>query len=265
VPEDTEGALPGSEDPSNDEVTDQGQETLQTEEEDPIEAAIKARFDAEAERLRSQAIEEARREYSQRLEEDRRAAQEEAQVQQLAQSFGLTVRQVRDNLKNLDLGWDDQGNKRNLSDEEIQRLVVEPIARYNLVGEQATLARFRQHFAETALDSLPEDVREDFAKKATGKDLKEWFDHYVEARAANSNWAKQRAKEEEARIKAAEARGYQRGQSRPAPPPSTEGQVARSPGGEEMDLTTVTGVARARAQGLISEAEFLKRWDALRQ
>lgn len=261
---DTEGDLQGTEDQSKDKVTDQKQDTLQTpNDEDPTEVARLAQLEADRERIRQEERDALRREFEDQRDQERRQREEEARQSQLLNSFGSTVREVRENLKKLQF-WDDNGNRRSLTDDEIETLVVKPVARYNLSGRQAEALRLQAELAQEALNTIPESKREQFIKNASNKQLKEWFDHYVETRAESSEWAKRIAKEHEAAVKAAEARGYSKAKGSPASPPSTSGESdTKSNPDTGSDLSTLTGLLKARREGKVPDEVFYPKFKEL--
>lgn len=256
--ENTEDTLPGTEDQSQDKVTDQERDVTDSEEEDPIEAAVKARFEAEAERIRQEVREETRRDYEERQLQEQQVRQQEAEMNRMLSSFGSTVREIRDNLKKREF-WDDDGNRRTLTDQEIEDLVIRPMSRYNLVGEQAVTAKFGKYLADTALSKLKDSEREEFTKKATGRPLDEWLDHLVEMRARESNWAKQIQRDHEAAVAAAEARGYNKARKSPPPKTGDAGLPAGNRGESNVDLSTLSGLLKARREGLVTDEVFNKR------
>lgn len=244
------------------EVTDPEALKSQTEEheEDPLEAAIKARLDLEADKLRQELTEQVRRDNEAQRETERKTREDQEAAQRLYNSFGETVRTVRDNLKKQQF-WDDNGNKRSLTDDEIQELVVNPLARHNLIGEQAASFKVQKALADTALSRLTDEARKDFTEKATGKDLGEWLDHFTEARAGDSDYVKRLKKEHDAAVKAAEARGYAQAQKRAAAPPSSTSSKEPAPKTDvNVDYNTAGGLSRALSLGHINESEFNERW-----
>ena len=264
MPTDPEGGLADTEDQDEEsKVTDQAGDTLQTEQdEDPVEVAFKARLESESERIRQEAEEKARTEFEARLETDRRRQTAEQEAEQLLNSFGSTVREMRDNLKRVTF-WDaDREEARQLSDAEIEELVVKPAVRYNLRGQQAEALRLRKELADAALSSLEEPDRKTFIERGTGKDFKDWLSELTEVRAPKTKWAQQFKKDQEAAIKAAEARGYARGQKAPAGTPPT-GDGVSTKGRSNIDLSSRGGIARAVKEGLISQDDGLKAWNKL--
>ncbi len=261
---DPEGGLKSTEDQEKaSKVTDSNQETLQTpNDEDPEEAARLARIEADRETIRQEEREALRREYEEQRTQERKEYEQQQQAAQLLNSFGSTVREVRENLKKLQF-WDDNGNRRSLSDNEIEELVVRPVSKYNLTGRQAEALRLQSEMADQALKTIPESKREDFIKRASGKPLNEWFDVYVEMRAENSEWAKRMEKEKEAAVKAAEARAAAKAKNSPATPPSTGDSNSKSGTSDENDLNSLIGLLRARREGKVPDEVFYPKFKEL--
>ena len=246
---------------ANSEVTGQDQDV--TAENDPVKAAIDAAIAARLEELESTARDKARQEASEEREFERRVAAEQARAEELINSFGTTVRTVRENLKGVKL-TDSDGNTLALSDEDIEKLVVSPLQRYNQTGQQAATTQTFRQLAEAAMNSLPESAREAFARRATNKPLDEWLTEYAELKAEQTGWAKKSKADMDAAIKAAEARGFKRGQTAPANPP-VQGQDSQRAVNQNVDRNSISGAAKALSQGLITDSEYVEIYNKLTQ
>lgn len=245
---DTE-ALKGTEE--DNEVTAEG---------DPVKAAVEAALSSERVKLAEEAQEKANRELEKRRRDDDRLREEGRQADTLRQSFGLTVRQIRDNLKKVKVYDSDTYKERSLTDEEIESLVIQPVQRYNLVSKQAASFEVLSSLTQAAISSLPEESREDFLDRATGKPIDEWLKLLADHMAPTTSWAKKTKAELEAAAAAADARGYERGKKAPAVPPAGADGKSVPSTGKKPDLKTASGLARARADGLIDDKTFLEHW-----
>src|SRR3990167_8170702 len=87
------------EDQGDSQVTDPNEEV--TAEGDPTEAAIEAAVAAKLVALQEQVREETRREIAATRERDRTDAEAKVAAEQLLNSFGATVREVRENLRQI--------------------------------------------------------------------------------------------------------------------------------------------------------------------
>lgn len=241
---DTEDTLKGDVTDEKNDVTDQ--------EEELRKASIKAEVEAQVEAFKQELTREASA--KEQAERDRRE-QEDKQTR-LLNSFGTTVREVRDNLKKKEF-WDDDGNRRTLTDAEIEELVVTPFARYNIIGEQASEVKFRKLLADAALEALPEETRKTFIEQASGKDIKEWLDHLTESRAANTAYAKKLIKEHEVAVAAAEERGYAKAKKGTPPPSKSDSTTTRQE--TNTDTSTLSGLLKSRHAGTISDDIFYKK------
>ena len=258
---DTEGGQQSTEGQTNVKATGSTDDTLQTQnDQDPNEVARLAEREADRERIRQEEREALKREFETQRDEERRSGEEQYRQAQLLESFGSTVREVRENLKKLQF-WDDNGSRRSLTDGEIEELVVTPVARYNLNGRRAEALRLQAEMAQEALKTIPEAKRESFIKNASNKQLSEWFDHYVETRAETSPWAKQLVKDHEAAVTAAEARGYTKAKGSAASPPGTTTTgTGGSSAPNEHDLNTLTGLLKARRAGTVPDDVFYPKF-----
>ena len=237
----------------NSEVTGQG-ENVTAENEDTLEAAIEAALAARIDAIRETERQEARRELEDIRQQERHRESERVAAEELINSFGSTVREVRDNLKRVKLTNDD-GQEITLTDGDIEALVVNPLQRYNQTGERVATTKTLLQLAEAALNTLPEQSREGFIKRAANRPLNDWLTEYAESKAEQTSWAKQSKANQEAAIKAAEARGFKRGQATGTnPPPQGEGTPKQS--GGAVDRNSISGAAKALSQGLISEQDY---------
>jgi hypothetical protein len=222
---------------------------------DPVAKAIEAGLQLEREKGRKEAQEE----FQRALSEARDSQYREQKARDLTQSFGSTIREVRENLKKLKF-YNESGEETTFSDTDLEEKVVKPLSRYNTVGQQAQWTETMLGLRDAALETLPDDKsREEFIRKAGGKSLGEWLEVYADSIAPKSPWAKAKEAEMEAALKAAEARGFEKGKKTPAPPP--KGADGTSPPVKTpVDLTTRSGLTKALASKQITEEEFRKKW-----
>lgn len=239
-------------DVNNDEITDDNTDVTD-DEVDPSEAAIEAAVAARLVALQEQARAEAKREVEERVEAERRAAEEASQFAELQNTFGSTIRELRANLGGIKVATD-TGDERALTDDEFERFIAQPLQRYNQKGEQAASVKVLSALAQAALSTLPETMRPEFDKRARNKPLDQWLSEFAEIKAEQTSWAKKQKADMEAAVRAAEARGFKRGQGSQAAPP-TQNKDSSKPNAT-VDRSTLSGAAKALAQGLITDAEY---------
>ena len=255
--ENTDNLTEDQEDLKSSEVTEDEEDVTAEGKEDPTSAAIKAALEAERETISQEVSEKLRIDFARQADEERQSREAEEQAEALFNSFGSTVREVRANLKNVKF-FDSDGQERTLSDEALEELVVKPLVRYNQTGERAASLKVLSALANAARETLPETVRDDFNKRASGKPIDKWLDEYAELKAGETQWAKKTLKEQDAAIKAAEARGFKKGQSTTPSSPGVEGEKPLPKG--TVDYTSATSLARAYNEGRIDHETFLKHW-----
>ena len=230
------------------------------EEEDPVEVAVLARMAQEADKMAAAAMERAREETNQRaVEAEQRRVEAEA-AERLNNSFADAIRESYEAVKAKVRYTDDDGQERTLDDSLFEEVVVKPMQKFNSNAERAHQTRVYGLLAQSAMDSLPADLREKFAKDAAGKPLPEWLKTYAEMLAPHTSFAKSVEKDTDTKVKAAEARAFVKGQKSPAGTPKAgEGRANTN----QPDLTTAFGIADAKAKGLIDDDVALKAWHKL--
>lgn len=255
TPGNSEATLSEGTEEANGEATAQGSGSDESEEEeDPFEVAYKARLELERERLIAEAQAEAERKLRAEYEEQRQYAATEEERRRLNESFTDAIKSSRDNLKKLAIK-DADGNEYGLTDEQIEQLVVQPFQRYNATAQQSISQTVYTQLAQAAIDSLPPEARESFSKQAAGKPLDQWLKLFGEHLAPETNFAKQTKKEREVAEKAAEARALARMQKVGGTPPQGG---SRPEGSGKVDLTSHSSAARALADGLITNEQYLE-------
>lgn len=242
--------------------TDDDDERLQSEDdddEDPIAKAVQLGIEAERERIRQETEQELSHQYEerQRLEQEE---QEKYQAQQrLLDSFGETVKEIRSGIKKIRIR-DQSGNPIDveLDDDLIQEKIIKPLNSFNQNGLKAANLELSQNLGRAAIEALPDAARDDFIRNGSNKPLNDWISTFGESYAPHSSYAKSLEKRHKAEIDAAEARGRARAKNQPVGQPRTrESQSAAKP---KTDLTTSSGLARALANGDISQDKFRELW-----
>ena len=239
------------------EDTDELDGKSQQDDDDPIQAAIDAALAAKEEELNQKAEARVRLALEGQLADVQREASEQQRTNALLSSFGDTVKEIRANVKQLRF-FNAEGDETEIPDSILEEHIVKPLQRYNQYGVQAASAQVLTALGQAALDSLPEDAKAEFSKRARGKPVGEWLIHYAEALAPHTGWSKSKAAELEAAVKVAEARGFKRGKATPAGQPS--GEESAGTGGTpkgSVDLKTQSGIARALHNGDIDTAKYL--------
>lgn len=245
-----------------DELNEATAETNPDDEEfDPVEAAVQARLAQEADKMAEAAFERARRESEQRAEAERQRRLEAEETERLNNSFSTAIREAYEASKAKVRFTDDNGEDHTIDDETFEEVFVKPMQKFNSTAEKAYQTRIYGILAQSAMESLPADVRDKFAEQAAGKPLPEWLTTYAEMLAPHTSFAKSITKDTETKIKAAEARAFVRGQKAPAGTPKADG--ARTVQTNQPDLTTAFGIADARAKGLVDEETARKAWSRL--
>lgn len=223
------------------------------EEEDPLEEYYRSRAALDEATVRERVRQELQEEYEARQAEEHRRALAQAEQKSLRDSFGDAVREAVSKLRSQKF-YNEDGEQLQLTDQQLQEMVVAPFQKYNSTAAQVIHGGLLSTLAETALNSLPRDSREDFTKAAAGKPLDQWFQIYAEHAAKATKFVEQLKREEDVRIKAAEARALARAQK--AKPTTPEGVTERPADTQRTDLTTQLGLARALREGKISDEEY---------
>ena len=252
----TEDAGPGTEDAPSD-VTAQGDPDVTADDTDsddgggdPLEDAIRARLDLERERI----LGEVKNEVLAQREAEEQGRRRSAEASRLRDAFGDATKEARSAWHSLKV-YDEDGNPAALPDDLFERIVAQPYQRYNATAQDVAQGLVLSHLAEAAMSTLPAEAREEFARRAANRPLEEWLDTYSELRAPHTSSAKTLSKELEAKLKAERARGYRDGQRQPPGPPK---QVNESGTPQSIDRNTISGMARAHAQGQIPDAEYVE-------
>lgn len=245
----------------NEDTEDTDESKKSQQDSDPIEAAIRAALDKERENLRQEAESRAKAAVDEQLAQIRQQNEEQQRVDALLNSFGNTVREIRANVKQLRF-YDADQNEVEISDDVLEEKIVKPLQRYNQTGVNAASTQVLTALSQAALESLPDDARTDFSKRARGKPIKNWLGEYAEVLAPHTNWARAKDAEVEAAVKAAEARGFKRGKTVPSGQPSGEESKGNSSGGGKRsnDRKTHTGLIHALQDGEINQLEFNTLW-----
>lgn len=268
--EDTEGTATGSETTEEQtltatpEGTDPNAEATaesNTEEEDgedPIEALVAERTRLALEAAEREIEERVTARYQAQTEAARRSQLEAAEREKLSSGFTDAMKTARQNLQSIKYFTED-GQEATFTDELIEQLVIAPFQKHNATVQQTIQSAERTAamvaLGEAALNIIPETVREDFAKKADGKPLDVWLRTVIEHGAPESEYVKRIKDEEKARLLAAEARGFAKGQKAPSGTPRVTG-TERAIAAGQVDLTTQSGIARALADGAINEEKY---------
>jgi len=228
---------------------------------DPIEAAIQERVKLELERKQEELEQNARRAADQRIAEESRRTSQAAEANQLRDSFVESLRESYTAIKAKKF-YDQDGAEVQFSDADFQEHVAKPMQKHNSVVREIVQGTVLAQLADTALATLADsDARSKFTEEASGKPLNEWLDKYAETRAAGSQFVKKLQQEIEAKVKAAEARGFAKGQKRPVTTPK-QGTERVTPANN--DTSTITGLVAAHRAGQVSDDEFAAQWKKLR-
>ena len=226
--------------------------------EDPIDAAIEAK----AQLLLEQRLKGAEAQLTERLtqqyEARTRSTLEAREQTALRDSFADAIKEAHTQLKNLDI-YDKDNNPVEIDDKTFEEFVAKPFQRHNSQVQQTVQQRLLNTIADAAVNILPAEVRDDFGKKAAQKPIDQWLRIFAETLAPHTESVKQAQKELDVKVKAAEARGFARGQRNPAGAPKQVSE--RASDNTQLDLTTHIGLARALHLGLLpgGEAEYRER------
>ena len=239
------------------EVTAEGN-TDDEDDGDPIEEAFLARLALEQEKLQAAADARARERIAAEQAEAFRRQTASNSEQTLRDALAETIKRSREGLRNITV-YDDKGNASRLSDEVIEEHVAKPLQAYNAQVRSTERNGVYHELAQTTVNLLPETQREAFSTQAAGKPLDEWQKTYAELYAPNSDFVKQMQREVDVKVKAAEARGYAKGQKATGGTPRATGERPAAATGASFDLSTHSGLAGALAAGRISEAEYREK------
>ena len=226
------------------------------DEEDLIEAAIQARLALEVERKADELAAKKLAIKESELSEAQRKRDSEVEQTKLRESFAEAVKSTRNALKTLEI-YDSAGKRVEFTDTAFEDLVVKPFQKHNSEAEKAHQSVVVNALTQAALDSLPAEMRSDFTSRAGNKPINEWLKTYAEMYAPNAEAIKELKREEDAKIKAAEARGFAKGQKSKGG--SAPNPTERSANNEQTDLTTQIGLIRAYMGGKLNESEYIER------
>lgn len=231
------------------------------DDDNPIERAFTSRWELEVEKLRENITAEVRAELEARQADERRLTRSTAERQAIQNAFGSAIKMARDGLRGLEV-FDADGNPAQLSDTAIEELVVKPFQAYNAQVQDAEQLRIYTNLAETAVGTLPAAIRDEFSDKAANKPLDQWLRTYAELLAPHTEFFKNHEREQKAKLDAAEARGFAKGQRSPSGTPKQVNERS-SKGTPSYDLNTPTGLIAAQRAGKIDEAKFRELWAQL--
>lgn len=229
-------------------------ETPNDDDVDPLEE-MKKLWEAEAlERVREEALEQARKEKedNDRLAEAARQAQ--LRSEQAKNRFAEASKKAADAIKSLKV-YDEDGMEVKLGDDVIQQ-VINPWHEYNQNVAIDKETEVYTNLASAVVANLPETAREEFAKRAANKPLQEYIKIYAELAAPIADIEKRLEAKYEEKIKAAEARGMARAQKAMRGTPPQGNSLPPTPDASKPDLTTLSGAARALANGEITAEKY---------
>ena len=222
---------------------------------DPFEVAYEARRELERDAERIRLAEEVRASIIRENNERALAAAQQQDALRLRESFADVLKDARTALSRINVKSPETDEELTIgiTDAAFEEAVAKPLQRFNATAESTYTQRIYNELAEAASSVLPVEAHEDFNKKASGKALPEWIQTLVETQAPHTDYAKALQREVEVKVKAAEARGYARGQKAPVGVPKAG--ESRAPRGN-TDMNSWSGAAGALARGDITEAEF---------
>lgn len=265
----TEAGLPQTEDTSNEELEEDitpAEDTVQEEsqgepndddDDDGLEAAIAAKAEQIANQKLQDALAEERRKQEEAALQYQKSQEEEARKKKLTDSLADTAKKTAEKLKALKV-YNEDGEQLAITDDFIQE-IVQPWREHNGFVQEAIMdgatTEVYTDLARAAISIVPEEKRQEFATKAGGKPLPDYLKTLVEVNAPNTDFVRRLTEEKEVAEKAAYARGFAKGRKAPLGSPENPSQtpVVR---GDKPDLTTLSGAARALANGQIDEIKF---------
>ena len=221
---------------------------------DPFEIAYEARRELERETDRARIAAETRAQLQQEAQDRAYAAAQQQDALRLRETFADVLKDARTGLSKITVKTDDNEELSvGITDQAFEDAVAKPLQRFNSIAEQTFTTRVYNELAEAASSVLPVETHEDFNKKASGQSLPQWIQTLVETQAPHTEYAKTLQREVDVKVKAAEARGYARGQKAPAGVPKTGESRVRT---GNSDLSSWSGAASALARGDITDGEF---------
>lgn len=266
----TEGTIPGTETPAEVITPAEGtvpdiEATVVTpddgDEGDPIDAAIEARARLLLKEREAEIEAQILARLTSQQEAARRATLDNQSRKTINESWTEAVKDARGKLQGVKY-YTQTGQEATFTDDLVEELVVKPFQRHNAQVQQLATDQILELLGNEATTKVvPASVREKFAVEADGKPLDQWLRTVVEYAAPESAYVKAMKEAEDAKIKAAEARGYAKGQRAPAGTPRTAGAERVAAG--QADLNTSTGIAQALRRGDITEDEARAAWRKL--
>ena len=221
---------------------------------DPFEIAYEARRELERETERARLAVEMRAQLQQEAQDRAYAAAAQQDALKLRETFADVLKDARTGLSKITVRTDDDEELSvGITDQAFEDAVAKPMQRFNAIAEQTFTTRVYNELAIAASSVLPVEAHEGFNKAASGQALPQWIQTLVETQAPHTEYAKSLQREIDVKVKAAEARGYARGQKAPAGVPKGSPERVRT---GTSDLTSWSGAASALSRGDITDAEF---------
>ena len=221
---------------------------------DPFEIAYEARRELERESERARLAAEVREQLQREAQDRAYAMAQQQDAMRVRETFADVLKDARAGLSKITVKTDDDEELSvGITDQAFEEAVAKPMQRFNAVAEQTFTTRVYNELAEAASSVLPVEAHEDFNKKASGQSLPQWIQTLVETQAPHTAYAKALQREIDVKVKAAEARGYARGQKAPAGVAKAGESRTRT---GSSDLSSWSGAASALARGDITDSEF---------
>lgn len=256
--DETEVTLPDTEDAKD--VTEEDEETDTEDEEDdsedPILSFQQTFRETEAAKIRDELRTEVRAELEQQYAAEQRTRLDAEQRESLRQSFEDATKATKSLLDGLEI-YDKDGDRVQFDEKAIQTFIA-PWQKHNLGVQQSATHKSYVDLAEAIVNVLPAGAREDFSKNAANKPLDQYLKVAFESYAPNSSFVKNLEEEKKVAVKAAEARGFAKGQKAPPGTPPNVSERKSAPPSEAPDLTSLFGAASALRKGQITEAQYVE-------
>lgn len=225
------------------------------EEPDPLEAYKKLFEETERAKMLEAARQEALKELEAKQAADRQRIATEQEAEKQKSDFADAAKKTHEAALALEV-YDANGDPLKLDNDTVQKF-IEPWQAYNTNRETAMQQLVYGNMANVVVNSLSEEARAEFAKRANGKPLDEYFSHYVELKAADTEAYKKLEADVALKVAAAEARGYAKGQRAPAGTPPVSGGVEH-PITAKTVINNLFDAAVALSKDEITQEEYLK-------
>lgn len=256
APADTTVTTPEVTDDTKVEDTDDENPDEEEDADDPIVSFQKTWESTKLAQVKEDALREAREQLMAEQEANRRAQLDTQQRESLNTSYADSVKAMRKQFESLTV-YDEDGEPVKWDDQTFQKFVA-PWQEHNTKMQTAGVTKGYSDWSEAVVKVLPASAREEFAKKAHQKPLAEYLKTFAELYAPQTDFAKTAKADTEVKLKAAEARGFTKGQKAPVGTPRQGNDKPTEARGEVIEIGNLYDAARALAKGQIDDLKYVE-------